>query len=247
MLWVGTSWKMNKTLAEATDFTNGLLDAVAGGAPAGVQPFIIPPATALTTVRAILGPDSPVEVGVQNAHWEDAGAWTGEISVPQAADAGASLVEIGHSERREFFAETDQTVNLKVKATLRHGLRPLLCVGEPAEVFASGGSVAHIMAQVAAALEGVDDVGRVLIAYEPIWAIGEHGREAGPDDIVAVFAALDAEYGDRVEAILYGGSVNQGNAAETLGVDGVTGLFVGRSAWQIDGYLDLLRIAAATV
>ncbi|HMR22311.1 MAG TPA: triose-phosphate isomerase [Micropruina sp.] len=245
MSWVGTSWKMNKTLAEARDYATRLAAALSDGAPAGVQPFIIPPATAITTVRDILGPDSPVVLGIQNAHWADAGAWTGEISVPQAADAGARLVEIGHSERREFFAETDETVNLKVKATLAHGLRPLLCVGEPGEVFAAGGSVAHIMVQVAAALDGIDDVSRVLIAYEPIWAIGEHGREARPEDIEAVFAALDAAYGDRVEAILYGGSVNQGNAEETLRVPGVNGLFVGRSAWQVDGYLELLRIAAS--
>ncbi len=245
MLWVGTSWKMNKTLAEASDYATRLAAALADGAPTGVQPFIIPPATALTTVRAILGSDSPVELGIQNAHWADAGAWTGEISVPQAADAGATLVEIGHSERREFFAETDRTVNLKVKASLNHGLRPLLCCGEPGEVFEAGGSVDHIMAQVAAGLDGVDDVSRVLIAYEPIWAIGEHGREARPEDIEGVFAALDAEYGEKVECILYGGSVNQGNAEETLQVKGVNGLFVGRSAWQVDGYLELLRIAAA--
>ena len=245
MSWVGTSWKMNKTLAEARDYATRLAAALSDGAPAGVQPFIIPPATAITTVRDILGPDSPVVLGIQNAHWADAGAWTGEISVPQAADAGARLVEIGHSERREFFAETDETVNLKVKATLAHGLRPLLCVGEPGEVFAAGGSVAHIMAQVAAALDGIDDVSRVLLAYEPIWAIGEHGREARPEDIEAVFAALDAAYGDRVEAILYGGSVNQGNAEETLRLPGVNGLFGGRSAWQVDGYLELLRIAAS--
>ncbi len=247
MLWVGTSWKMNKTLAEASDYATRLAAALADGAPTGVQPFIIPPATALTTVRAILGTDSPVELGIQNAHWADAGAWTGEISVPQAADAGAALVEIGHSERREFFAETDETVNLKVKASLNHGLRPLLCCGEPGEVFEAGGSVDHIMAQVAAGLDGVDDVSRVLIAYEPIWAIGEHGREARPTDIEAVFAALDTEYGEQVECILYGGSVNQGNAEETLQVPGVNGLFVGRSAWQVDGYLELLRIAAARV
>ncbi|MFT4294890.1 MAG: triose-phosphate isomerase [Micropruina sp.] len=245
MLWVGTSWKMNGTLASARDYATRLGAALDAGAPAGVQPFIIPPATALATVHQILGADSPVLLGVQNAHWADAGAWTGEISVPQAADAGAQLVEIGHSERREFFAETDQTVNRKVAATLRHGLRPLLCVGEPAEVFAAGGSVAHVTAQVDAALQGIDDLGRVLIAYEPIWAIGEGGREARGEDIEAVFAALDAGYGDRVEAILYGGSVNQGNAAETLAVPGVTGLFVGRAAWQVDGYLELLRIATA--
>lgn len=247
MLWIGTSWKMNGTLASAREYATRLRDGLRDGAPGGVQPFIIPPTTALATVAGILGPDSPVLLGVQNAHWADAGAWTGEISVPQAADAGASLVEIGHSERREFFAETDQTVNLKVRATLKHGLRPLLCVGEPAEVFAAGRSAGHVLAQVAAALDGVDEASRVLLAYEPIWAIGENGREARPEDIEGVFAALGDAYGGRVEAILYGGSVNAGNAAATLAVDGVDGLFVGRSAWQVDGYLDLLSIAAGLV
>ena len=247
MLWVGTSWKMNGTLASARDYATRLAAALAGGAPPGVQPFIIPPATALAAVHEILGVDSPVQLGIQNAHWADAGAWTGEISVPQAADAGAQLVELGHSERREFFAETDETVNRKVLATLAHGLRPLLCVGESADVFAAGGSVDHVLGQAAAALAGADALDRVLIAYEPIWAIGEHGREARPDDIAAVFAALDAEWGSRVECILYGGSVNQGNAVETLGVPGVNGLFVGRSAWQVDGYLSLLRLAAETL
>lgn len=244
MLWVGTSWKMNGTLASARDYAVRLSAGLADGAPAGVQPFIIPPATALAAVHDSLGPDSPVLLGVQNAHWADAGAWTGEISVPQAADAGARLVEIGHSERREHFGETDETVNLKVKATLRHGLLPLLCVGESAERFASGGSVAHVLAQVAAGLAGVDDLSEVLIAYEPIWAIGEGGREARPADIADVFSALEREYGDRVAAILYGGSVNPGNAAQTLAVPGVGGLFVGRSAWDADGYLELLDIAA---
>ncbi|QGF23262.1 triose-phosphate isomerase [Raineyella fluvialis] len=247
MLWVGTSWKMNGTLGFARDYATRLAKALADGAPSGVQPFIIPPATALTVVRDCLGPDSPVLLGVQNAHWEDAGAWTGEISVPQAAEAGAALVEIGHSERREFFGETDATVNLKVRSTLRHGLRPILCVGESAAVFEAGDSVEHVLGQVAAALADVADPSRVVIAYEPIWAIGEHGREARPADIAPVFAALADEWGDRVTAILYGGSVNPGNAVDTLRVPGVDGLFVGRAAWTIDGYLGLLDIAAGAV
>jgi triosephosphate isomerase len=247
MLWVGTSWKMNGTLASARDYAARLRDALAGGAPRGVQPFVIPPATALAAVHELLRDDSPVLLGAQNAHWADSGAWTGEISVAQAADAGASLIEIGHSERREFFAETDETVNRKVRATLRHGLRPLLCVGESAAVFEAGDSVGHVLAQVEAALAGVEDPAPVLIAYEPIWAIGEGGREARPEDIEEVFEALASVYGERVTAILYGGSVNQRNAADILAVDGVGGLFVGRSAWRVEGYLALLEVAAGLV
>jgi len=247
MLWVGTSWKMNGTLDFARDYATRLAGALADGAPAGVQPFVIPPATALATVRECLGPGTPVLLGVQNAHWEDSGAWTGEISVPQAAEAGATMIEIGHSERREFFAETDETVNLKVRSTLRHGLRPVLCVGESAEVFEAGGSVDHVLGQVAAALDGVADPSPVVIAYEPIWAIGEHGREAHPADIAPVFAALADTWGGRVTAIVYGGSVNPGNILAILRVPGVEGLFVGRAAWTVEGYLRVLELASAAV
>ncbi|HEX5332150.1 MAG TPA: triose-phosphate isomerase [Cellulomonas sp.] len=242
--WVGTSWKMNKTLAQARDYAETLAATDPGRWP-GVQPFILPPATALASVSAVLGRGSHVLVGAQNAHWADDGAWTGEVSVPQVADAGATIVEIGHSERRAYFAETDATVNLKVQASLRHGLTPLVCVGEPDEVFASGSSVLHVLDQVRAALDGVDDVSSVVLAYEPIWAIGFSGRPAAAADIADVFAALSAEWGSAVRGILFGGSVNPGNALATLGVDGVDGLFIGRAAWDVTGFIGLLDLVAA--
>ena len=244
-LWVGTSWKMTKTLAEGRAWATGLRDHLAGTAPAAVQPFVIPSFTATTAVAEILGEDSPVLLGVQNAHWEDAGAWTGEVSVPQAKDAGAQIVEIGHSERREHFGETVGTTRLKVAATLRHGLTPLLCIGESAEVKADGGSSEFILAQAAGALEGLDaeDLSRVVIAYEPIWAIGEKGRPATVEELIEPFAALGEAYRGKVAALLYGGSVNLDNAADLLGIEHVSGLFVGRTAWELPGYLELLRIA----
>ncbi|MGB3762475.1 MAG: triose-phosphate isomerase [Ornithinimicrobium sp.] len=245
-LWVGTSWKMTKTLAQSREYARGLADRLAGSAPPGVQPFVIPSHTATSTVSAELGSLSPVVLGVQNAHWEDEGAWTGEISVAQAKDAGAQLVEIGHSERREHFHETVQTTRLKVAAVLRHGLIPLLCVGESEETRASGGSTEHILAQVGGALDGVGDhdLSRVLIAYEPIWAIGEQGRPASVEELQEPFAELHRSYGERVAGLLYGGSVNLDNAAELLAIEGVSGLFVGRTAWELAGYLDLLAIAS---
>ena len=248
-LWVGTSWKMTKTLAEGRAWAEGLRDHLAsehgGQAPSGVQPFVIPSFTATTTVREVLGEDSPVLLGVQNAHWEDAGAWTGEISVPQAKDAGAQVVEIGHSERREHFGETVETTRLKVAAALRHGLTPLLCIGESAEVKEAGGSSAFILEQAAGALAGLtaEELSRVVIAYEPIWAIGEKGRPATVEELVEPFTALGETYTSRVAGLLYGGSVNLDNAADLLGIPHVTGLFVGRTAWQLEGYLELLRIA----
>ena len=245
MLWVGTSWKMNGTLAWSRDYAVRLAAVVREERFPGVQPFVIPSATALSTVRTAIDADSRVLLGIQNAHWAKSGPWTGEISVPQAADAGATLVEIGHSERRAHFGETDETVNLKVSATLRQGLRPILCVGESAEVFARGASDDFVLAQVDAALAGIDDIGPTLIAYEPVWAIGDEGREPEPEDVAGVFAALSDAYGDQVTALLYGGSVNLQNAPRLLAVPGVCGLFVGRSAWNVESYLALLRIAAA--
>ncbi len=250
-LWIGTSWKMTKTLSEGRAWARGLVDHLAtthdGQAPAGVQPFVIPSFTATTTVAEILGEDSPVLLGVQNAHWEDAGAWTGEVSVPQAKDAGAQVVEIGHSERREHFGETVETTRLKVAAALRHGLTPLLCIGESAEVKEAGGSSAFILDQAAGALEGLseEELSRVVIAYEPIWAIGEKGRPATVEELVEPLAALGEKYTGKVAGLLYGGSVNLENAADLLGIEHVTGLFVGRTAWKLEGYLELLAIAQA--
>jgi triosephosphate isomerase len=241
--WVGTGWKMHKTLAQARSYAETLAATDPGRWP-GIQPFILPPATALAAVCAVLGPGSRILVGAQNAHWEDDGAWTGEVSVPQVADAGAQIVEIGHSERRAFFAETDEMVNLKVKATLRHGLTPLVCFGEPADVFAARDSVPHVLGQVRAALDGVDDTSSVLLAYEPIWAIGTSGRPAAPSDIRDVFAALTATWGGSVRGVLFGGSVTTANALATLDVDGVDGLFIGRAAWDVQGFVGLLDLVA---
>lgn len=240
MRWIGTSFKMTKTRAEAAAYATRLRQAVGEGVD-GVCPFVIPSATAIATVADVLGRDSPVLVGAQNAHWADAGAWTGEISVPQAADAGARVIEIGHSERRAHFGESDATVRLRTEAVLRHGLVPLVCVGESEETRATGGSVPAVLAQAAAALDGLQNPTDVLIAYEPVWAIGEHGRAPHQREIAPVLAEL-ADL--PVRGVLYGGSVSEDNAAGLLRLPGVDGLFVGRAAWQVEAYVRLLATAA---
>ena len=243
MLWAGTSWKMNGLIPFARDYASRLASQPTDRWN-GVQPFVIPSSTALAAVHDALGDLSGVMLGAQNAHWEDSGAWTGEVSVPQVADAGAQIVELGHSERRENFGETDRTVNLKVKAVMRHGLRPLICIGEPESTLQAGTSSDYISHQVEAALDGIPDTTGVLLAYEPIWAIGDSGREPRPDDIADGLNVLATQFGASVEGILYGGSVNAGNAAGILALPGVGGLFVGRSAWNVDGYMEILDIAA---
>ncbi|WP_308214998.1 triose-phosphate isomerase [Mycolicibacterium arabiense] len=247
LLWVGTSWKMNKGLSEARSYARGLAEYVGQTDLSGVQPFIIPSFTALAATRDELGDDSKVLLGAQNAHWENEGPWTGEVSVAQVKDAGARLVEIGHSERREHFGETVATTRLKVATVLAHGLVPLLCIGESADVKNAGESSQFILNQAAGALDGLtaEQMARVLIAYEPIWAIGESGRPATDKELRKPFADLGREYGSRTAGLLYGGSVGLDNAEDLLGIDEVTGLFIGRAAWRLAGYVRLLEIAAA--
>ena len=242
--WVGTSWKMNKTRAEGLAFARALAGAQA---PPGVRRFVIPPFTMIAEVAgALRGGD--VVVGAQNAHWADAGAWTGEVSMPQVADAGATLVEIGHSERRAHFGETDHTVGLKAAAALRHGLVPLICVGEHAEDKDAGRADAVLSREVAAALAPVAGAeATILLAYEPVWAIGERGVPAEPsyaDERHARIAEVARGIMGRDVPVLYGGSVNQGNCEALIRCAHVDGLFIGRSAWDVAGYLDILARAS---
>ncbi len=230
---------MTKTLAQARAFSGALVDVPWA---AGLQPFVIPPATAIATVAELLPPGGPVLVGAQDAHWEDEGPWTGEVSVPQVKDAGARLLEIGHSERRAHFGETDERVNLKVQAALRHGLLPLVCVGEDAGQRAAGSAVDVVSAQVRAALDGVPDHAQVLLAYEPVWAIGASGTPAEPEDIAEVVASIVAVGQGR--PVLYGGSVALDNATGLIDVAGVDGLFVGRAAWDAADFVALAEIVA---
>ena len=244
-IWVGTSWKMNKTRAEGVTFARSL----AGAEEAGVQRFVIPPFTMLAEVAEALRGTSVV-VGAQNAHWADAGAWTGEVSMPQVADAGATLVEIGHSERRAHFGETDETVGLKIAAALRHGLTPLACVGESL-ADKEGGRADEVLArEVEAALSPVAGAeALVLLAYEPVWAIGERGVPAEPsyvDERHARIARVAADIMGRPVPILYGGSVNAANCEALIACPHVDGLFIGRAAWDVAGYLDILaRVSRA--
>ena len=240
MFWIGTSWKMNKTLAEARAFAEGLQ-----GAPGDprIQRFVIPPFTAVREVKAMLAGTS-VKVGAQNMHWDDAGAWTGEVSPLMLTDCGLDIVELGHSERREHFGETDHTVGLKVAAAVRHGLIPLICIGETLDQRQSGRAQEVLATQVRAALEPVKgSAATVLLAYEPVWAIGVNGIPATADYADARQAeiiAVATEVMGRKIPCLYGGSVNPGNCAELITCPHVDGLFIGRSAWDVAGYLDIL-------
>jgi L-erythrulose 1-phosphate isomerase len=247
--WIGTSWKMNKTLAEARAFAGGL----AAAAPdSRIQRFVIPPFTVLREVKSMLA-GTDAKVGAQNMHWAEGGAWTGEISPVMLKDCGADMVELGHSERRAHFGETDETVGLKTEAAVRHGLIPLICIGETAAEKDGGRADAVLRAQVEGALGRLGGAGKdaeILLAYEPVWAIGETGVPASPDyadERHAKIAEVARGMLGRSVPCLYGGSVNGQNAADLIARPHIDGLFIGRAAWDVAGYLDIVRRCAAAI
>lgn len=250
-LWIGTSWKMNKTLAEALAFADALVAAEPAADPR-IRRFVMPPFTAARQVSERLA-GTAVRVGAQNMHWADSGAWTGEISPVMLADCGLDMVELGHSERRMHFGETDETVALKVAAALRNGLIPLICVGESGADREAGRAEEVLARQVRAALsrvEGSRGTTPLLFAYEPVWAIGDGGTPATPDYADArhaeILAVAEGVLGRRVPC-LYGGSVDRNNCARLVLEPHVDGLFVGRSAWQAEGYLEILSRCVAAL
>jgi L-erythrulose 1-phosphate isomerase len=241
--WIGTSWKMNKTRAEAVVFAEAIRSSHAAQTKS-IQPFVIPPFPYIADVATILR-DTHIMVGAQNMHWQDQGAWTGEISPLMITDCGATLVEIGHSERRTHFGETDETVALKTQAALKHGLTALVCVGDVREDYEQGRTAQVLEKQVQAILKYVTGkaTSKLVIAYEPVWSIGEGGTPASPEfaneqhaNISALVKAVTAEK----PTILYGGSVNLENCMALAKQPFIDGLFIGRAAWNVQGYIDII-------
>ncbi|MGD0783582.1 MAG: triose-phosphate isomerase [Candidatus Aminicenantales bacterium] len=247
--FVAGNWKMNLTRAEA----GALLDAVAKGTPAlaPAELVVLPPYTALAEAASRLA-GGPVAWGAQNLHWEDKGAFTGEISGPMLADAGCRFVTVGHSERRQYFGETDETVNRRTLAALRAGLRPIVCVGETLEQRESGNTMEVIAGQLDKGLSGlaVEPFGRVVLAYEPVWAIGT-GRTASPAQAEEVQAfirsRLREKYGQTAAdcaTIIYGGSVKTANAYFLFKEQNIDGFLVGGASLEAGSFL---RIAEEAV
>jgi L-erythrulose 1-phosphate isomerase len=249
--WIGTSWKMNKVLAEAQAFAAALAAADAGR-DTRIQRFVIPSFTNVREVKRTLA-NTSVKVGVQNMHWADEGAWTGEVSPLMVKDCGVDIVELGHSERREHFCETDNAVGLKTEAAVRHGLVPLICIGETLAEREAGRATEVLEKQVRGALSQLSEAQKsatVLLAYEPVWAIGVNGipataeyADARQADIIAVSRQVMG----RDLPCLYGGSVNPQNCEELIRCPHINGLFIGRSAWSVEGYLDILSRCAASI
>jgi triosephosphate isomerase len=249
---IAGNWKMNLTVPEAEDLVRKVVGNFPSDLHQRVDVAVIPPFPLLSVVRAVLSTEDPfVMCGGQDLSPHDKGAHTGDVSGPMLCSVGCRYAVVGHSERREDHGEDDALVGAKVAAALRHGLTPILCVGEGLDVREAGRQVEHTLAQVDAALDGVstEDAAGVVIAYEPVWAIGT-GKVATPDDAQEVCGAIrerlralyDDAVADRVR-ILYGGSVNAKNVADLMSQPDVDGGLVGGASLDADGFAALCKNA----
>ncbi len=247
---IAGNWKMHKTIAEGVALASDLMAAATGELADfnGCEVVLCPPFTAIRAVAdAVKG--SAIQVGAQDVHWESHGAFTGEVSCAMLIDAGCSWVIVGHSERRAMFGDTDESVNRKVKAALAAGLKPIVCVGESLDQRESGLTHDIVTAQVLAAFNGVpaQQGAKVVVAYEPIWAIGT-GRASSAADAQEVCAGirttLSGIYGSEIASeirIQYGGSVKPGNMQEFAGEADIDGALVGGASLNAADFSGIIR------
>jgi len=231
--YVAANWKMNKTALEADEFLDSFLPAQSAD---GAEVVLCPPWLALQRVAERCA-GTPVRVAAQNMFYEDSGAFTGEVSAPMLLDIGVDGAVLGHSERRQFFGETDEALALKVPKAIAAGLEPILCVGESQAERESNDTESVLSHQVLTDLAEIhsDDLDKIVVAYEPVWAIGT-GLTASPEQaqeacefIRSLLRTRDSEKAEQVR-ILYGGSVKPGNAAELLALPDIDGALVGGAA-----------------
>jgi triosephosphate isomerase len=249
---ISGNWKMNLNHFEATALVQKLAYELTPDDYEVVDVSIHPPFTDIRTVQTYLMTEKdapPIAIGAQSCHWEDSGAFTGEVSPAMLAKLDVRYVIAGHSERRELFGETDEVVRRKVHAIFRHGMTPILCVGETLDEREAGTTEAKVTGQVQAGLEGLspEQVTELVIAYEPIWAIGT-GRTATPADAQEVCQRIRSEVADLVDPdtaaalrIQYGGSVKPENAAALMDCPDVDGALVGGASLAADGFAAIVR------
>lgn len=245
---IAGNWKMHKTIAEAVELVEALLRGLSDTPLADREVLVCPPYTALHALSPLLQ-DTPIDLGAQDVFYADQGAYTGAISPIMLRDLGCTYVIVGHSERRQYFGEDDTVVNRKVHAALRHNLRPILCVGETKPQRDAGQAAAIVVGQVRAGLAQISAaaLADLVIAYEPVWAIGT-GDTATPEDAQAMHATIRrtlAElYGSAVAEqvrIQYGGSVKPDNVDELMAQPDIDGALVGGASLQAASFLRIVR------
>jgi triosephosphate isomerase len=245
------NWKMNKTASEAATFVRELTKRLPASSP--VELVVAPPFTALESVRAALGPSSPIQLGAQNLFWEDHGAYTGEVSAPMLKDLGCRYVILGHSERRTLFGEQDDGIHKKIKAALNHGLRPILCVGESLAQRESGKTDGVLTQQLRGSLPELapQAMAAIAVAYEPVWAIGT-GKAATTDQAVAAHRVIRDFLANswspataNAMRIVYGGSVTPQNIGSLLKSDQIDGALVGGACLELESFATIVSVAGS--
>jgi triosephosphate isomerase len=247
---IAGNWKMNKDLSESAELINGLKSKLAT-MPNGVKAIVCPPFVSLALAKELLK-GSPIELGAQNMYFEDEGAFTGEVSAKMLKSVGCKYVILGHSERRQYFKESDEFINTKAKKTLASGLIPIICVGETLQEREKNITNQVVTTQVAGCLKGISafDIEKSIIAYEPVWAIGT-GKVATPQqaqDVHKLIRGLIAQlYGPATAekvVIQYGGSVKPDNAKELMHQPDIDGALVGGACLKADSFAAIVLAAA---
>ena len=241
---IAGNWKMNMLPNEAMAFIENIEPTIKNTKN---EVILCVPYTDLF-YSLLTAQDTNIKIGAQNMHWEESGAYTGEVSAKMLKSINVEYVIIGHSERRQYFAETDETVNLKIKTAIKNELKPIVCVGETLEQRESGKAEEIITTQTALALEGIDknDVSKIILAYEPIWAIGT-GKTATSEDannsIKAIRKKVSELYGEQIAneiIILYGGSVKSENAKELFSTSDIDGGLVGGASLKVEDFSKII-------
>jgi triosephosphate isomerase len=247
---ISGNWKMHQNHFEAIQFVQKLSYLLTKDDHAAVDVSVHPPFTDLRSIQTLIDADNlSIDLGAQHCHWEEKGAFTGEVAPVFLSKLSVQYVIAGHSERRELFGETDEMVNKKVAAIQQHAMTPILCVGETLDEREAGGTEDKVLGQVRAALEGrsAEQVASMVIAYEPIWAIGT-GRTATSDDAQQVIGAIRTRVGGLYDAetaaevrIQYGGSVKAANIAELMAMPDIDGALVGGASLDPDEFARIVQ------
>lgn len=250
---IAGNWKMNKTASEAATFVAELSRHLSK-APTDIELVVAPPFTALESVRRVLGPASPIQLGAQNLFWETQGAYTGEISAPMLKDLGCRYVILGHSERRTLFGERGDGIRKKLQAAFTHGLRPILCIGESLAQREAGSTDEVLAQQIHESLSGftAEPLESLTVAYEPIWAIGT-GRSATTEQAVTAHQTIRAVLATTASPsiaertrILYGGSVTTQNIAALLSSNQIDGALIGGACLDVTSFATIVELASTT-
>jgi len=248
---IAGNWKLFKTISEGIELANGLKRELFNISADDIDIVICPVFTALSEVGEVVS-NSNIYLGAQDAYWQDEGAFTGEVSAKLLKDVGCSYVILGHSERRQFFSETNDTVNKKIKAVLAHGLTPIVCVGEMLAEREAGNTFKVLEDHVVNGLKGfsAEEAQKLVIAYEPVWAIGT-GKTATPAQAQEahkfIRGVLEKLYNKEVAAsmrIQYGGSVKPDNTEELMRQPDVDGALVGGASLKVDSFAQIVKAAA---